>query len=221
MIRNLGIFFAVSVFGVIAMAQAKPDQQPSTANGSAQNWIAVSNSYARLLTDVSFQYHPEAGSQQGLSQYDNKVAQPTLADEDQERAATEAVLAKLKAAAAEKQQNEVAEDLQIMISRVQLNFKMQDYQRAHEVPFMQCQRTACLADCTSCWMSRRRASAGPRRWCAFASMPDWSPATRPHRNPEAACQGADGQAGRDLSRAGRDRNRDGRATPTISTALPR
>lgn len=136
MIRNLGIFFAVSVLGVIAMAQAKPDQQTATSNSSAQNWIAVSNSYARLLTDVAFQYHPEAGSQQGLSQYDNKVAQPTLAEEDRERAATEAALAKLKAAAAEKQQTEVAEDLQIMISRVQLNFKMQDYQRAHEVPFI-------------------------------------------------------------------------------------
>ncbi len=134
MIRNLGIFFAVGVFGVIAMAQAKLNQQ--TANSSAQNWIAVSNSYAKLLNDVAFQYHPEAASQQGLSQYDNKVGQPTLADEDRERAETEAALVKLKAAAAEKQQTEVAEDLQIMISRVQLNFKMQDYQRAHEVPFI-------------------------------------------------------------------------------------
>ncbi len=43
------------------------------------------------------------------------------------RADTEGALAKLKAAAAEKQQTEVAEDLQIMISRVQLNFRMQDY----------------------------------------------------------------------------------------------
>ena len=134
MIRNLGIFFAVGVFGVIAMAQAKLNRQ--TANSSAQNWIAVSNSYAKLLNDVAFQYHPEAASQQGLSQYDNKVGQPTLADEDRERAETEAALVKLKAAAAEKQQTEVAEDLQIMISRVQLNFKMQDYQRAHEVPFI-------------------------------------------------------------------------------------
>lgn len=135
MIRNLGIFFVVGVFG-IAMAQAKSAQQTSTANGSAQNWIAISNGYAKQLTDVAFQYHPEAGSQQGLSQYDSKVGQPTLADEDRERADTEAVLVKLKAAAAEKQQTGVAEDLQIMISRVELNFKMQDYQRAHEVPFL-------------------------------------------------------------------------------------
>ncbi len=72
MIRNLGIFFAVGVFSATAMAQTNPTQQTSaTATGSAQNWIAISNGYAKLLTDVTFQYHPEAGSQQGLSQYDN------------------------------------------------------------------------------------------------------------------------------------------------------
>src|SRR6185312_4327533 len=69
-------------------------------------------------------------------QYDDKVAQPTLADEDQQRLETEAVLAELKAAAAQPQQQEVAEDLQILIRRVELNFKPQDYARAHEVPFL-------------------------------------------------------------------------------------
>ena len=41
-----------------------------------------------------------------------------------------------KSAAAEKQQQDVAEDLQIMIRRVNLNFKRQDFQRANEVPFL-------------------------------------------------------------------------------------
>jgi len=136
-IRNLAVSFIIGVLGVIATAQTNSTHSPSTpAHSSAQSWIAVSNSYAKLLTDVAFQHHPEAASQQGLSQYDNKVAQPTLADEDRERAETEAVLIKLEAATREKQQKEVAEDLQIMISRVQLNFQMQDYQRTHEVPFI-------------------------------------------------------------------------------------
>jgi uncharacterized protein (DUF885 family) len=99
------------------------------------SWIAVSNGYANMLIDVVFKHHPEAGTQQGLSQYDTKISQPTLADEDQERKENEAVLAKLKAAAAEKQQQDVGEDLQIMIRRVNLNFKRQDFQRANEVPF--------------------------------------------------------------------------------------
>ena len=46
------------------------------------------------------------------------------------------MLAKLKRAAAEKQQQDVAEDLQIMIRRVNLNFRRQDFQRANEVPFL-------------------------------------------------------------------------------------
>jgi len=105
------------------------------APAADKSWIAISNGYANMLTDVLFKYHPEAGTQQGLSQYDSKVSQPTLANEDAERREAEAVLAKLKTAAAEKQQQDVAEDLQIMIRRVNLSFKQQDFQRANEVPF--------------------------------------------------------------------------------------
>lgn len=109
----------------------------SLAEGSAArpDWISVSNGYANMLIEVVFKHHPEFGSQQGLADYDTKVSQPTRADEDQERQETEAVLAKLKAAAAEKQPEKVAEDLQIMIRKVNLNFRLQDFQRANEVPF--------------------------------------------------------------------------------------
>jgi len=115
-----------AAFGLPAFAQTQP---------ADRSWIATSNRYANMLIDVVFKYRPEFGTQQGLSQFDTKASQPTLANEDQERHETEAVLAKLKSAAAEKQQQDVAEDLQIMIRRVNLNFKRQDFQRAHEVPF--------------------------------------------------------------------------------------
>jgi len=121
-----------------AQNQAVPTAtvSPTGPGREAQpEWIAVSNSYANLLIQVVFQHHPELGSQQGLAQYDTRISQPTLANEDQERKETEAVLAKLKAASADKQQEKVAEDLQIMIRRVELNFKRQDFQRANEVPF--------------------------------------------------------------------------------------
>ena len=131
MIRTSALVYTMILFSFVATAQTQPAKTPATP----ENWIAVSNGYAKLLTDVSFEHHPEAGSQQGLSQFDTKVAQPTLADENLERQQTEAVLVKLKAAAAEKQPNQVAEDLQIMIDRVQLDFKQQDYERAHEVPY--------------------------------------------------------------------------------------
>ena len=137
MIRNLSPLLAASLLNVLAIAQSQPaTSKPVVSSGSGSDWIAISNGYTKLLTDVAFQHHPEAGSWQGLSEFDNKVSQPSLADEDQERKQNEAVLLKLEAAAARPQPARVAEDLEIMIDRVKLNFKLQDYQRSHEVPFM-------------------------------------------------------------------------------------
>jgi uncharacterized protein (DUF885 family) len=127
LIRTLISLLCAAAFGLPVFAQTQP---------ADRSWIATSNQYANLLINVAFKYHPEFGTQQGLSQFDTKASQLTLANEDQERHETEAVLAKLKSAAAEKQQQDVAEDLQIMIRRVNLNFKRQDFQRAHEVPFL-------------------------------------------------------------------------------------
>jgi uncharacterized protein (DUF885 family) len=109
--------------------------QTQATQPADRSWIATSNQYANLLDQVSFKHSPESASAQGLSQFDDKISQRTLKDEDQQRQETEAVLAKLKSAAAEKQQEDVAEDLQIMIRRVNLIFKLQDFERAHEVPY--------------------------------------------------------------------------------------
>jgi uncharacterized protein (DUF885 family) len=109
--------------------------QTQVTQPADRSWIATSNQYANLLDQVSFKHSPESASAQGLSQFDDKISQRTLKDEDQQRQETEAVLAKLKSAAAEKQQEDVAEDLQIMIRRVNLIFKLQDFERAHEVPY--------------------------------------------------------------------------------------
>ena len=102
---------------------------------SANTWIAASNDYTNLLLKVEMKHSPEAGSRQGLSEYDQLVSRPTSADEDQERKETEEVLAKFKAALPQQKQKEVAQDLAIIIRRIELNFRIQDYQRAHDVPF--------------------------------------------------------------------------------------
>ena len=68
-----------------------PAAAPENKSVAQPEWITISNGYANMLIQVSFKYHPEFGSQQGLAQYDTKVSQPTLADEDQERKETEAV----------------------------------------------------------------------------------------------------------------------------------
>jgi uncharacterized protein (DUF885 family) len=127
MVRRIISFFLSVVLGLPAFAQTPPADRA---------WIAISNNYADMLMQVSFKHYPENASAEGLAQFDTKISQDTLADEDQWRVETTAVLVKLKKALAEKQQKEVAEDLQIMIRAVELNFRQQDFGRAHIVPFI-------------------------------------------------------------------------------------
>jgi uncharacterized protein (DUF885 family) len=132
-------FALVVLFAFTMSAQnqsAKDASAPQAGSPAQPDWVAISNGYTKLLLDVSFKYHPEFGSQQGLAQFDTKASQPTLANEDAERKENEAVVAKLKAASAEKQLPEVSEDLTIILRKMDLNFRRDDYERAHEVPFI-------------------------------------------------------------------------------------
>ena len=127
MLRNFLFLLTIAALVVPANAQGKsPDHA----------WIATSNQYTDLLLHVQLKHAPESGSRQGLSQYDELISQPTLADEDLARQEEEDVLAKLKSALATEKQKEVRQDLEIIIRNVELNFKIEDYQRAHEVPFI-------------------------------------------------------------------------------------
>jgi hypothetical protein len=116
-------FIAVS-FGISALHAADRD------------WITASNDFTNLALDVDMKHHPEEGTRQGLSKYDALVEQPTLADEDAERKETEQVVGKLKAALATEKRKEVAQDLEIIIRRLELGFKKEDFERAHKVPFV-------------------------------------------------------------------------------------
>src|SRR5262249_9631807 len=130
----VSVFLALSASASGQRAAAAPTARSQTsAAAEEKSWIGASNKFADELIQVTFRHHPEAASQQGLREFDTKASQPTLADEDQERKETEAVLARLKKAAAEKQQKDVAQDLQIMIRRTDLAFRRQDFYRAHEV----------------------------------------------------------------------------------------
>ena len=124
--RTLVLLF----LGAIIMAPANAQSQTD------RSWIATSNNYTQQLLTVEMKHHPEQGSRQGLSEYDNEISRPTLADEDAQRQETEAVLARFQAAVKQERQKQVVEDLQIIIRRVQLEFKQQDYERAHKVPFI-------------------------------------------------------------------------------------
>ena len=115
-------------------SQAQFASQPQQSV-SSQKWIDASNQYTHMLLDVQFKHGPEGASQQGLSEYDTRISQPSWADVDERRKETEAVLEKLKAALGQPQPPEVKQDLQIIIQRVELGFREQDFLRAHEVPF--------------------------------------------------------------------------------------
>src|SRR5262252_9593378 len=125
MIRHQTILTSL-LLSLSSVGQTQPDR----------SWIAASNEYTKMLLTVEFKHHPEAGSRQGLSEYDDKISQPSWADIDQERQETAAVLEKLKAIAGQEQRKAVAEDLKIVLRRVELAFKQEDFERAHEVPFL-------------------------------------------------------------------------------------
>ncbi len=127
MTHRIGSLVVVLILAVAGFAQ--------TPAGPA-GWIAVSNNYTNMLLAVEMKHSPEEGSRQGLSEFDTRISQPTLADEDQQRRENEAVLEKIKAAATEKQQPEVQQDLQIIVRKVELGFQEEDFARAHKVPFL-------------------------------------------------------------------------------------
>src|SRR6185312_50457 len=123
--RKIALSIAVAFFSLGASAQ-----QP------AVGWIDASNKFTNQLLSVEIKHAPELGSNQGLSQFDAEVSQPTLADEDQERHEKEAVLATLKAALGQQKQTEVTQDLEIVIRKVELQFREQDFSRVHKVDFL-------------------------------------------------------------------------------------
>jgi hypothetical protein len=114
---------------------------PMCAQDAPADWIAASNQYTNQLLAIEMKHTPELGSNEGLSQFDADVSQPTLADEDQERHETEAVLATFKSAVGQQKQKEVAQDLQIIIHAVELNFRELDFDRAHKVDFLNASET--------------------------------------------------------------------------------
>jgi hypothetical protein len=122
----------VSLFAVLLSLPARA-QDPA-------GWIATSNKYTNLLLAVEMKHTPELGSNEGLSQFDVEVSQPTLADEDQKRKEKADVLATLKGELGKEKQKEVAQDLQIVIRNIELEFREQDFDRAHRVDFLNASR---------------------------------------------------------------------------------
>ena len=132
--RRLMVAMLGSVLSCAALESAAADQ-------SDKAWIERSNTYTNQFLDVQLQHSPEEGSHQGLAKFDELISDPTLADEMAERHELEAVLKKVDAAREKETDLKVLEDLQILHKAFDLNFRTQDYELQHEVPFYNASET--------------------------------------------------------------------------------
>jgi hypothetical protein len=66
------LILSIPVVGVLLNMYASIDT-PSVES----SWIESSNQYTRMLLAVEYKHDPEAGSRQGLKEYDSKISQPS------------------------------------------------------------------------------------------------------------------------------------------------
>ncbi|HEV7358140.1 MAG TPA: DUF885 domain-containing protein [Steroidobacteraceae bacterium] len=111
-------------------------QQPAGGDHGEKAWIRQSNEFTNMLLSVQHEHTPEQGSQQGVAKFDERISDPSRADELAERHELEAALAKIQAARAGITDKNVKEDLDILQKSFNLRFRMEDFQLAHEVPFL-------------------------------------------------------------------------------------
>jgi hypothetical protein len=123
-----GVMTAMLLAGGVMAAQ--------TANSTDKSWIEKSNGYTKLLLDINNKYSPEGASRQGLTEFDEGIAQPTKRNDDAQIAETKVVLEKLRSAAGEEKNKYVVEDLKILIHTTELGLKQYDFSEAHEVPYL-------------------------------------------------------------------------------------
>jgi hypothetical protein len=127
--------FSLAALPQLAMAQLAMAQQAMGADGPDKSWIERSNVYTRMLLDVHLEHSPEEGSQQGVAKFDDRISNPTLADQLAERRELEAVLAKIAAARTTESNSHVQEDLEILRKAFDLQFREEDFELQREVPF--------------------------------------------------------------------------------------
>ncbi len=113
-----------------AMGQAAGSQASATA------WVEQSNVYTQKLLDIQFAHAPEEGSREGVSTFDAKISNPTIGDQLAERREFEGVISKLKTARAKETNKYVQEDLDILVKAFDLQFRREDFELQHEVPFL-------------------------------------------------------------------------------------
>jgi uncharacterized protein (DUF885 family) len=126
MLKRLSSMAFLGALAITAAAQPAAD--------SAKSWIKQSNEYTNMLLSIQHEHSPEQGSAQGAAKFDERISDPSLADETAERHELEAALAKIKTATAT--DKNVKEDIVILQKSFSLQFRQQDFGLAREVPFL-------------------------------------------------------------------------------------
>jgi uncharacterized protein (DUF885 family) len=132
------IFLSALSFATIgqqAVAQQAAGQQASTADHAEKAWIKQSNDFTNMLLKVQLEHSPEQGSAQGVAAFDERISDPSRADQAAERRELEAELIKIKAARSTVTDKNVQEDIDILQKSFNLQFRLEDFELAHEVPF--------------------------------------------------------------------------------------
>jgi uncharacterized protein (DUF885 family) len=127
-------FFTVISFASVAQAQAVA-QAAAGETSAEKGWIKQSNEYTNLLLSVQLEHSPEQGSAQGVAKFDDRISNPSRADEIAARHELEAALAKIKAAQENVTDKNVKEDIEILQKAFNLRFRQEDFELAREVPF--------------------------------------------------------------------------------------
>ncbi len=123
---------------IFAVAIATLFAHPFTvkAQGDDKAWIVKSNKYTETLLDIDKKYSPEFGSSQGLAFYDTLISVPTVANFLAERKDKVQAVAMLKEAKQKETNTALKQDLDILINRVELDFRGNDFELAKKVPFI-------------------------------------------------------------------------------------
>jgi uncharacterized protein (DUF885 family) len=125
---STAIFLGALSFTAIA-------QQAGGNDPAEKAWIKQSNDYTNTLLSVQHEHTPEQGSAQGVVKFDDRISDPSRADQLVQRRELEAALTKIKAARATVTDKNVQEDIDILQKNFNLQFRTEDFELAHEVPF--------------------------------------------------------------------------------------
>jgi Bacterial protein of unknown function (DUF885) len=132
------IIAAILLFGCATFPARGQTKLPD----SSKAWIAKSNHYTQMLTDIVMKYQPEFGSIEGLAQYDTLIQVPTLANYLAEREEIETLAATYTAALQSERDPHLGQDLTILVGCLKLytrqlnlilNRKVSYYDAASEI----------------------------------------------------------------------------------------